>query len=92
MRVGDKVRVVETGRVGWILAETATAWKIDFFDGDKPELVQKSVLLEVVEIKPNPNPNPNPRPKKRKPWGLIIILILVIGGAIALTIYNVAFK
>jgi hypothetical protein len=92
MRVGDKVRVVETGRVGWILAETATTWKIDFLDSGRPESVKKSVLLEVVEINPNPNPTPNPRPKKRKPWGLIIILILVIGGAVALTIYNVAFK
>jgi hypothetical protein len=92
MKVGDKVRVVETGREGWILGETATAWKIDFLDGEKPELVKKTVLLEVVDVKPNPYPKPNPRPKKRKPWGLIIILILVIGGAVALTIYNVAFK
>ena len=89
MKIGDKVRIVETGRVGWILGETATGWKIDFLDGGKPELISKGVAMEVVEDVPNPNPNPNPRPKKKKPWLFYIIFGLFIAGAIALTLYNV---
>lgn len=89
MKVGDKVKVLETGRIGWIIGENAKGWKIDFLDGDKVEYVLKTVAMEIVKVPDNPNPTPNPRPKEKKKWLLIAVLTLLIAVAVALTIYNV---
>jgi hypothetical protein len=92
MKVGDKIRIVETGRVGWIIGQNALSWKIDFLDGEKPEMVLKTVNMVLAKDPVKPNGKPNPRPKKRwgwKRWLWTIGLILVIGGAVALTLYNV---
>ena len=91
MKIGDKIKVIETGRVGWIIGETRTGWKIDFADGNKPELVLKTVAMEIVEHQGSNGgyQGDGSKPKKKKKWLLIAILVLLIGGAIALTIYNV---
>jgi len=91
MKIGDKIRVVKTGRIGWILKETSDAWQIDFIDGDKPELVKKTVLMEIVNVETNPNPNPNPRPKKRN-WKMTVWtigIILFLAAALYITLVNV---
>jgi hypothetical protein len=92
MKVGDKVRILETGRVGWIIGESGTSWKIDFINGDKPESVKKSTPMEVVPLKPGDDTKPNPRPKKRmnwKGWAWTIGVILFIAAAIVITLKNV---
>lgn len=92
MKIGDKVQVLETGRIGWIIAETPTAWKIDFIDGNKPELVDKTTPLRLVVDVPNPNPSPNPGPKDKwgwKRWLWTVGIILFIAFAIYLTLKNV---
>jgi len=92
MKIGDKVKILATGKVGWIIGETATSWKIDFEGGDKPVLVKKGIPMEVLSVEPNPNPNPNPRPKKKwgwKRWVWTIGIILFVVGVIVLTLKNV---
>ena len=91
MKIGDKVQVLSTGRIGIIIGETAVGWKIDFMDGDKPELILKDTPISIIDDKPEPNPNPEPRPKKRwgwKRWLWTIGIILFIAGALYLTIKN----
>jgi|LGOV01.1.fsa_nt_gb hypothetical protein len=91
MKIGDKVRILATGLVGIILDETATEWKVDFMDGEKPVLVKKGTPMEAVGVVPNPSPEPNPRPKKRNLKMTIwtIGIILFIAAAIYVTIANV---
>jgi len=89
IKVGDRVQILSTGRIGIIIGEGAGVWKIDFEDGDKPESVVKNTPMRVITVTPNPNPSPNPRPKKRtnwKGWAWTIGTILFIAGALYLTI------
>jgi hypothetical protein len=90
MKIGDRVKILATGKVGVIIGETDKGWKIDL-GGDRPVLVLKSEPM-IVLVNPKTDPTPNPRPKKRwgwKRWLWTIGLILAIGGAVALTIINV---
>lgn len=92
MKIGDKVKILETGKIGWIIGETATLWKIDLIDGDKPISVKKGTPMEVLVVEPNPNPNPNPRPKKKWGWKRIlwtIGIIVFVAVAIYITFRNV---
>ena len=92
MKIGDKIRVVKTGRIGWILKEIGDSWQVDFIDGDKPELVKKSVFLEVINGELNHNPKPNSRPKKRMNWKYIawtIGIALFLAAALYITFTNV---
>jgi hypothetical protein len=91
IKVGDRVEILSTGRVGIIIGEGTGVWKIDFIDGDKPESVIKNTPMRVITVTPNPNPNPNPSPKKRwgwKRWLWTIGVILFIAGTLYLTIKN----
>ena len=92
MKVGDRVKILKTGKIGIIIGETAISWKIDFLDGNKPVLVKKGTPMEVLTITPNPNPSPNPRPEKKLGWKRIlwtIGVILFIAVAIFITLKNV---
>ena len=84
MKEGDKIRVIETGRVGVILAVTGRGYKVDFQDGNKPEFIGKEVAIElVIEPKPKPHPHPQPRPKKKINW---VTTGILIGVAIAIIV------
>ena len=84
MKIGDKIRVMETGRVGWIIGETRTGWKIDFEGGNKPELVLKTVLMEVITHQGGSGgyQGDGSKPKKKMKWllltGVIIVIIIIV--------------
>ncbi len=86
MKIGDKIRVIETGRVGWIINETHTEWKIDFEGGNKPELVLKTVDMEVIKHQGGSGgyQGDGSKPKKRNPWGLYVALLLFAGAVVTL--------
>jgi len=94
MKIGDKVKIYESGRIGVIIGETATSWKIDFEGGDKPELVAKTVPMELYE---NGGGNggyqgDGSKPKKRmnwKGWAWTIGIILFIAAALFITFKSV---
>lgn len=88
MKIGDKVEILKTGRIGMIIGEGAGVWKIDFIGEDKPETISKDTPMEIVTVIVNPNPTPNPAIEKKTNWGLIIIIVLAIAGVVALTIHN----
>lgn len=87
MKIGDKVRIIETGKVGIIIGETFDRWKIDFLDGDQPLAVLKTIAMEIVVDPVSPHPNPGMRPNKRKPWGLYAILFLFACAVVAAFIF-----
>ena len=86
MKIGDNVKVTfkdGTQAIGLIIGETATAWKIDFVDGDKPVAVPKSLNIELIIVKPNPT-KPIVKPKKKVNWKIIVAIAVTIGGALVL--------
>ena len=92
MKIGDKVKILETGKIGVIIGETATSWKIDFVGGDKPVTIKKGTPMEVIIVEPNPNPKPNLRPKKKIGWKMILWIIgivLFIATALFITLKDV---
>jgi hypothetical protein len=84
MKIGDKIKVVATGRVGLIIGETANGWKIDFEDGIKPELVSKGTPMEILTSPSLPWSKPSPAHKRFENW----VLWIAVGIAfVILTVF-----